>query len=234
MACGTPETLDALKDSERRPPNLRDPLPDRVVNHVPHTFVSLDQELFAGPSGMTAEHLRPMLESAEDTELLASFADTFAEGEVPQKNVDAIRMGRMTALRKSDGGVRGIVVGDLFRRLVFRTLAKQFAQQVEDATAPFQYTLKTRAGCECVAHFFQEPHRNRPQHDRDFSGWSGRIRLGFPCCHALRIARHGGGGTVVAFRADVLFAAIALTSSMTKLAKPTQSSKERAASKVTH
>ena len=63
-------------------------------------------------------------------------------------------MGRMTALRKSDGGVRGIVVGDLFRRLVSRTLAKQFAQQVEDATAPFQYALKTRAGCECVAHIF--------------------------------------------------------------------------------
>ena len=92
---------------------------------------------------MTAEHLRPMLESAEDTELLASFADTFAKGEVPLEIVDAIRMGRMTALRKSDGGVRGIVVGDLFPRLVSRTLAKQFAQQV-----------KTRAGCECVAHIF--------------------------------------------------------------------------------
>ena len=87
LARGTRETLDALKDRERRPPNLRDPLPDRVVNHVPHTLVSLDPELFAqvlgssrrgaaaGPSGMTAEHLRPMLESTEDTKLLASFAD---------------------------------------------------------------------------------------------------------------------------------------------------------------
>ena len=145
-----------------------------------------------------------MLESAEDTELLASFADTFAKGEVPQEIVDAIRMGRITALRKSDGGVRGIVVGDLFRRLVSRTLAKQFAQQVEDATAPFQCALKTRAGCECVAHIFQSLTEIDP------SGWSGRIRLGFPCCHALRIARDGGGETVVALRADVLFAAVVL------------------------
>ena len=109
LARGTRETLDALKDRERRPPNLRDPLPDRVVNHVPHTPVSLDPELFAqalwssrrgaaaGPSGMTAEHLRPMLESTEDTELLASFADTFAKGEVPQEIGRAIRMGRLTA-----------------------------------------------------------------------------------------------------------------------------------------
>ena len=36
-----------------------------------------------------------------------------------------------------------------------RTLAKQFAQKAEDATSPFQYALKTRAGCECVAHTVQ-------------------------------------------------------------------------------
>ena len=119
------------------PPNFRDPLPDRVVNNVPHTPVSLDPELFAqvlrssrrgaaaSPSGMMAEHLRLMPESTEDTELLALFADTFAKGGVPQEIVDAIRMGRMIALRKLDGGFRGIMVGDLFRRLVSRTLAQQ-------------------------------------------------------------------------------------------------------------
>ena len=36
-----------------------------------------------------------------------------------------------------------------------RTLAKQFSQQAEDTTAPFQYALKTRAGWECVAHIIQ-------------------------------------------------------------------------------
>ena len=86
---------------------------------------------------MTVEHFRPMLESGPDTELLATFADTFAKGEVPQEIVNALRMGRMTVLRKPDGGVRGIVVGDVFRHLVSRTLAKQFSQQGEDARAPF-------------------------------------------------------------------------------------------------
>ena len=90
-----------------------------------------------------------------DTELLATFADTFAKGEVPQEIVNAFRMGRMTALRKPGGSVRGIVVGDYFRRLVSRTLAKQFSQQAQDATALFQYAFKTRAGCECGAHIIQ-------------------------------------------------------------------------------
>ena len=61
----------------------------------------------------------------------------------------------MTALQKPDGGVRGIVVGDVFRRLVARTLAQQFSSQVEGATHPFQYALSTRAGTECVAHMVQ-------------------------------------------------------------------------------
>ena len=54
---------------------------------------------------MTAEDLRPMLESGGDTELLTLFADTFAKGEVPQEIVNALRLERMTTLRKPDGGV---------------------------------------------------------------------------------------------------------------------------------
>ena len=41
------------------------------------------------------------------------------------------------------------------RRLVARTMAKQVSSEVEKATAPFQYALSTKAGCECVAHIMQ-------------------------------------------------------------------------------
>ena len=119
-------------------------------------------------------------------------------------------MGRMTALRKSDGGVRGIVVGDLFRRLVSRTLAKQFAQQVEDATAPFQYALKTRAGCECVAHIFQSLSEIDPSTTVISVDGVGAFDSVSRAARLSGIARHGGGGTVVALRADVLFAAVVL------------------------
>ena len=61
----------------------------------------------------------------------------------------------MTALKKPAGGIRGIVVGDVIRRLVARTVAQQVATNVEQATAPFQYALSTRAGCECVSHVVQ-------------------------------------------------------------------------------
>ena len=80
---------------------------------------------------------------------------SFARGQVPVDILPLIRLGRITALRKPSGGIRGIVVGDVFRRLVARTIAQQINPAVERATAPFQYALTTRAGVECVAHVIQ-------------------------------------------------------------------------------
>ena len=51
--------------------------------------------------------------------------------------------------------MRGIVVGDVLRRLVGRTMAQQLSKAVEAATSPHQYALSTRAGTECVAHVLQ-------------------------------------------------------------------------------
>ena len=43
---------------------------------------------------------------------------------------------RMTALQKANGGVRGIVAGDMVRRLVTRTIAQQIRGLVGRATSP--------------------------------------------------------------------------------------------------
>ena len=104
---------------------------------------------------VTADHLFPILESEADSELLVQVASKLAVVDVPEEVIDGIRLGRLTALAKPDGGVRGIVVGDIVRRLVARTIAKQFAKRAEVATAPFQCGLSTKAGCECVAHIVQ-------------------------------------------------------------------------------
>ena len=47
VAPGTQETLNALRNSQRRPTGLRDPLPEQVADHVPDNPVSLDSDLFA-------------------------------------------------------------------------------------------------------------------------------------------------------------------------------------------
>ena len=65
----------------------------------------------------------------------------------------------ITALQKPTGGVRGIVAGDIIRRLVGR----QLGPAVERATSLFQRALSTRAGCECVAHALQVLCETDPQ-----------------------------------------------------------------------
>ena len=65
-----------------------------------------------------------------------------------------VRLGRLTALFKPDGGVRGIIAGDVVRRLVARTMSHQ-CPAVERATRPHQYAMTTKPGCECIAHALQ-------------------------------------------------------------------------------
>ena len=138
-----------------------------MANHVPPVPFALDEDRFyknlrvakrgaaGGPSGMTAEHLRPLMDSPRDMKLFFKLAERLARGEVPDVIIQTIRMGRMIALRKVGGGVRGIVADDIVRRLVARTMAQQLGPSVEAATSPFQCALSTRAGGECVAHAFQ-------------------------------------------------------------------------------
>ena len=90
-------------------------------------------------------------------QLFTAFSSRLAKALVPQVAVDLIRVGRLTALSKPDGGVRGIVAGDVIRRLVARTMSQQLSEAVERATAPYQCALTTRAGCECIAHILLHP-----------------------------------------------------------------------------
>ena len=72
-----------------------------------------------------------MLEDARGRKLLFAVGEKLA---VPQKVVEMIRVGRLTALSKPDGRVRGVVVGETVRRLVSRTIAQQLATAVEKAS----------------------------------------------------------------------------------------------------
>ena len=137
--------------------------PEAVLQHQPHEPVRLSWGAFVnnlrrarrgaapGPSGCTNEHLRLLLDSEEDMQLLHHAAQRLALADVPEVIATALRLGRMVALRKPNGRVRGLVMGDTFRRLVARTLAQQFAASFDAACRPFQFALGTRAGTEAAA-----------------------------------------------------------------------------------
>ena len=138
VAPGTEDTRKVLIDKKRRPPVAREPIGSDILGRTPDVPPDFDVDRLLknlrearkgsapGPSGMTSEHLKPLLESVECSRLLGEVGTQFARGEMPEEILRGIKMGRMTALQKHDGGVRGIVVGDVVRRLVARTIAQQF------------------------------------------------------------------------------------------------------------
>ena len=79
-------------------------------------------------------------------------AQDFAQGNIPEPISVAFMTSSMTALLKDSGGIRGIATSTSFRRLVAKTLARQYGGAVEAACAPYQFALSTRAGTDCVGH----------------------------------------------------------------------------------
>ena len=147
LAPATSATLAALRDPERRPPTVQvpldpplDPRSSSVVEICTRRLLAnlrrTRRGAAAGPSGCTNEHLRVLLDEESCTQLLGRVAARLAVAEVPGEIAGALRLGRMVALTKPAGGVRALVMGDVFRRLVARTLAQQFGEQFRQACAP--------------------------------------------------------------------------------------------------
>ena len=188
-------TLHALRNPARRPAAPREPDPPEIMTMTPTRPFDLDDDTFCrnlrsarrgaapGPSRITCEHLQPLLQSDRDSGLLCQVANLFARGHVPPTALQIHRLGRVTALTKTDGGVRRIVVSDVLRRLVAQTIAKPCALS-EKATTPFHFALRTRA---CSARP-PDARRSKPQTILSRCGWS--LRSGVPQRNDAR-AVHG-------------------------------------------
>ena len=132
--------MAALTNQERRPASPLSLLPEEVLTFQPEVTVRLDKKLFleslrkaprgsaAGLTGLRFEHAKALLDNEANTDLLYALLQKVARVEIPAEAATVLRTGSLVALRKPDGGVRGIVVGETLRRLTAKTLAKQYAK----------------------------------------------------------------------------------------------------------
>ena len=124
--------MEKLKARGCRPASL----PAEAVEHRPekplefNCFKLLEALRSAGRgsaqdlAGMRYEHLRVLVEDDQMWSLFGDLAQDFAQAEVPHDVMQALRVGRMTALREKGDEVRGIVAGSVLRRLVCKTVAR--------------------------------------------------------------------------------------------------------------
>ena len=162
LAPGNSQTLQELTDPTRRPNTPARRTPQSVLDFIPEVSLQWDPLLFLqnvrsanrgsapSPSGMRSEHLQTCLDDEDIGAMLAQVGEKLAHGDVPFAIVGGLRLGRLTALQKDNGRVRGITTVDIFRHLVARTLAQTYSEDIEEACSPFQFALSTRAGTDCV------------------------------------------------------------------------------------
>ena len=153
------DTLTELRS--KRPLEVQSPIPLLVLDFVPECELKLDPKVFAicfrtapcgsspGPGGRTYEMLKVCLNDNDTLQLLTLVTEDFARAQTPA-TTRAFMTSTMTALQKKEGGCQGHCNWNAFRRLVAKSLARQFSDEVESACSPFQFALSTRAGTDCV------------------------------------------------------------------------------------
>ena len=164
LAPGTADTLGELRHPDLRPQALPNDLPVEPLHYVPQAPVTLNRILFAavlmqarkglsaGLGGTRNEYLKLCLEDEWALNRLTDVGEYLARGEVPQAVVEALALSQMTALRKGNGRVRGICAGDTLRRLVAKTLARQYQTRLREAVAPANFGLADRSGTDSLVH----------------------------------------------------------------------------------
>ena len=88
-----------------------------------------------GLSGMTTEHLRPLSEDGRIPSV-GRFGSTVGESRSSWRGDAVGARWKVDCIVQTRRGVRGIVAGDVIRRLVARTMSQQLAKAAEVATAP--------------------------------------------------------------------------------------------------
>ena len=101
---------------------------------------------------MTVENLQPLLDHTKDARM---FFQVLERSTGPSKCARHSQVGQVHSPPETRWW-RQRHRGRGRREKVGGKESQQMMEAVQDATAPIQYALATRAGCECIAHALQE------------------------------------------------------------------------------
>ena len=83
---------------------------------------------------------------------LTNFANLVLRGEVPQSIKPIFFGANLIPLRKKDGGISPIAVGQTLRRLVAKCISSRVTYSIGSELAPLQLGCGVPLGCEAAAH----------------------------------------------------------------------------------
>ena len=109
-----------------------------------------------GPDGLRPQHLKDMLSVDSSCQVLlpalTAFAQLVLEGRTPTFIRPYFFGANLTAIQKSEGGVRPIAVGCTLRRLVSKVAGRKIMEEMGELLAPRQLGFGVRGGSEAAVH----------------------------------------------------------------------------------
>ena len=162
----TDEVLNALKLKHPSTPSDTRPIPPPDPDI--RTSLSADDVLKAlrsfkpgssgGADGLRPGHLLDLTSSCTAdagvrlTESIVKLCDRLANGHIPPHARDLLFSANLTALRKKDGGIRPIAVGNTFRRLAAKVICQPAVRSLAPDLIPIQLGVGVPGGCEAASH----------------------------------------------------------------------------------
>lgn len=109
-----------------------------------------------GPLALTERYLKDMISCTQvgDSVLdaLAQFGGLFVAGKFPSSLARFYGGARLIPLKKKDGGVRPMAVGETLRRLACKLALTMVKSEVSDLLLPYQLGVGTPQGTEAIVH----------------------------------------------------------------------------------
>ena len=141
------------RPSTTPPPPISVPL--RCVSRALRSFPSNSAP---GPSLLRANHLREATRcptASCGTRALRAIAATvnlLAAGGAPPEIASYLCGATLLAMKKKNGGLRPIAVGEVLRRLTSKCLSRAVQSDSSDVLTPLQVGVGVKGGCEAVVH----------------------------------------------------------------------------------
>jgi hypothetical protein len=117
-----------------------------------------------GIDGLRFDHLYYMGEGGTHAYLkpLTAFVNLALHGVLPQWFYEFIASADLIALAKSDGGIRPIAMGSIWRKLISKAALIHFKADIQLYFELYQYGVGSRAGCEVVNQRARELLKSNP------------------------------------------------------------------------
>ena len=158
-------TLEAL--NERHPPPPHDlqmpPPPDNSPEPISVSTTTIEESIRAfkpgsasGPYKLSPQHIKELISRQTGAagscllQALTTMANVILSGDVPSQVCPIFFGANLIALRKPDGGVRPIAIGNTLRCMVAKAVSRLMFDTFGNKLRPVQLGCGTKAGCEAA------------------------------------------------------------------------------------